>query len=148
MFSHSAKKILCSSKLLNYDNRKFLGCQIRDYWLGVVRENSPNSNKPIKQTIYKLSLTSIATENALFWHCSRHVFERHRQTLSREISFFFLLTYFNHVNFLNRQQLKNEISLLTKIIFWCLYNVCEIASVRISHWSGIKQIGEEANILF
>ena len=46
------------------------------------------------------------------------------------------------------QQLKNEISLLNKIIFRCLYNVCEIASVRISHWSGIKQIGEEANILF
>ena len=46
LFSHSAKKkILCSSKLLNYDNRKFLGSQIRDYWLGVVGENSPNNNK-------------------------------------------------------------------------------------------------------
>ena len=42
----------------------------------------------------------MATENVLFLHCSQHVFERHRQTLSREISFFFL-TYFNHFKFLN-----------------------------------------------
>ena len=42
-----------------------------------------------KKTIYKLSLTSMATENVLFLHCSQHVFERHSHTLSREISLLF-----------------------------------------------------------
>ena len=143
MLRHSAKKILCSSKLQNYDNNS----QIRDYWLGVVGENSPNNNKILKKTIYKLSLASMATENALFWHCLQHVLERHRQTLSGEIFFFKLILIISTFWTFQTQQLKNEISLLNKI-FPCLYNVCVIASVRISHWSGIKQIGKAANILF
>ena len=36
----------------------------------------------------------MATANVLCLHCSRHVFERHRQTLSREISPFFFFNLF------------------------------------------------------
>ena len=87
----------------------------------------------------------MATENALFWHCSQHVFERHRQTSSREISFSFFFNLFSSCQL--SEPFNNS---KMKFHFWIklFSHVCVIASVRISNWSGIKQIGEATNILF
>ena len=91
----------------------------------------------------------MATENVLFLHCSQDVFERHRHTLSREIS----LLFFKFILIISTFWTFKLNNLKMKFQFWiklfshvCI--MCVIASVRISHWSGIKQIGEAANILF
>ena len=75
----------------------------------------------------------------LYFDIDHNMFSKRSQTNFKTRIFFFLEFILIISTFWTFQ---------TQFIFPCLYNVCVITSVRISHWSGIKQIGEAANILF